>query len=171
LGSGLRFGKEFTRETWATLHRPVELLLIPHLSQPQAPKENPHSAPTLFDCEVVKQLDDIGPVRIQENIYSFLGDRFEHGLIIKSYASQLVLTTVSCMPFESVYLFLESCHPTVMTSRSSFPKPLEWHFAEGDTVLYTVDFDNNDYSYHKSGVISTLRSDAVRGPSGATLLA
>jgi hypothetical protein len=135
----------------------VELLLIPRLSQPQAPKGNPRSVPTLFDCEIVKRLDNIEPVLIQENIYSFRGDRFEHGLIIKSYASELVSTTISCMPFESVCLFLEGCHPTVMASRSSFPKPREWHFAEGDTVSYTLD----DHSYHKSGAISTLRSDAV----------
>jgi transcription elongation factor len=142
----------------------VELLLIPRLSQPQAPKGNPshpRSAPALFDCETVKQLDNIEPVRrIKENIYSFRGDRFEHGLIIKSYASDLISMTVSCMPFESFCLFLESCHPTLMASRFSFPKPLEWHFDEGDTVSYIVDSDDGT-SYHKSGVISMLRSDAV----------
>jgi len=138
----------------------VELLLVPRLSQPQVPKGNPRPAPTLFDCEIVKRLDNIEPVRIQKHIYSFRGDRFEHGLIIKSYASSLVSTTVSCMPFESSCLFLESRHPTVMASRSSFPKPLEWHFAEGDTVSYPVDLDDNLLN-HKSGVISTLRNDAV----------
>jgi hypothetical protein len=90
----------------------------------------------------------------------FGGDRFEHGLIIKSYASDLISMTVSCMPFESFCLFLESCHPTLMASRFSFPKPLEWHFDEGDTVSYIVDSDDGT-SYHKSGVISMLRSDAV----------
>jgi transcription elongation factor len=143
----------------------VELLLIPRLSQPEAPKGNPShssSAPALFDYETVKRLAKIEPVRIQENIYSFRGDRFEHGLIIKSYASNLISMTVSCMPFESFSLFLESCHPTLMASISSFPKPLEWHFSEGDTVSYTVDSrDHWDQSFDKSGVISTLRNDAA----------
>ena len=44
-----------------------------------------------------------------------------------------------------------------MASESSFPKPLEWHFAEGDAV-YIVDSDD---SYHKPGIISMLRNDSV----------
>ena len=136
----------------------VELLLIPRILQP---KGNPCSVPTLFDYEIVKRLDNIEPVRIQENIYSFRGNRFEHGLIIKSYAFELVSTTVSCIPFKSLCLFLEICHPTVMASRSSFPKPLEWHFAEGDAVSYTVNFDDDSSPKSESCVISTLRSDAV----------
>jgi len=134
----------------------VQLLLIPHLSQPQASRGKPShscSAPTLFDSEAVKQLYNIEPIRIQENIYSFRGDRFEHGLIVKSYASDLISMTVSCMPFESICHFLESRHPTLIAS-SSFLKPLEWHFAEGNEVYPA---DNPD----KSGVISMLRSDSV----------
>jgi hypothetical protein len=134
----------------------VELLLVPRLSQRQASRGNPFqspcSAPTLFDCEAVKRLYDIEPVRIQENIYSFRGDRFEHGLIIKSYSSDCISTTVSCIPFELLCRFLDSCHPRL--SLTSVPKPLEWHFAEGDEA-YSV--DNSD----KSGIISMLRSESV----------
>jgi len=138
----------------------VQLLLIPRLSQPQAKGNLSHSrsAPALFDCETVQQLHNIKPLRIQENIYSFRGDTFEHGLILKSYHSDLISTTVSCMPFESFCHFLESRHPTLMASRSSFLKPSEWHFAEGDEVHY--DYVTYPTS-HKSGVISALRSDAV----------
>lgn len=132
----------------------VRLLVIPRLSQPQASKENSRSAPTLFDCDTVKQLD-IGPVRIQESIYSFNGDRFEHGLIIKSYPSNLISTTVSCMPFKLFCLFLESRHPTLMASLSSFLKPSEWHFSENEEVNIV------DIPSYKSGVISTLRSDTA----------
>jgi hypothetical protein len=134
----------------------VRLLIIPRLSQPQDSKKNSRSTPTLFDCETVKQLN-IGPVRIQENIYSFNGDRFEHGLIIKSYPSNLISTTVSCMPFKLFCLFLESRHPTLMASLSSFLKPSEWHFSENEEVNIV---DNSTLSY-KTGVISTLRSDTV----------
>jgi hypothetical protein len=49
---------------------------------------------------------------------------------------------------------MESCHPKLMASTTSFLKPLEWHFAEGDEV-YILD------ELNKSGVISTLRSDSV----------
>jgi hypothetical protein len=140
----------------------VQLLLVPRLSQPPASRENPsdsHSAPTLFDCEAVKWLYNIEPVRIQESIYSFRGDRFEYGLIIKSYSFNLISTAVSCMPFELLCRFLESCHPTLMAPSCSFLKPWEWHFVEGDEVSYTV--DNSHPSSYKSGIISTLRSDAV----------
>jgi transcription antitermination factor NusG len=135
----------------------VQLLLIPRLSQPQASRgslSHSCSAPTLFDCEAIKQLYNIEPVRIQESIYSFRGDRFEHGLVIKSYASDTISTTVSCMQLELIWRFLESCHPTVMAYRSSFLRPLEWHFSEGDEV-HILDKPG------KSGVISTLRSDSV----------
>ena len=137
----------------------VQLLLIPRLSQPQASKGDPfpsRSAPTLFDCEAVKRLYNIEPARIQENIYSFRGDTFKHGLIIKSYHSDMISTNISCMPFQLLCLFLESCHPTLMASLSSFLKPSEWHFAESDEV-YILD----DSNPHKTGVISTLRSDRV----------
>jgi hypothetical protein len=137
----------------------VRLLLVPRLSQPQSSRGNSScscSTPTLFDCEAANRRYNIEPVRIQENIYSFRGDRFEHGLIIKSYASELVSTSASCMPFELFCCFLESRHPRLMSSRSSFLKPLEWHFAEGDEA-YIVD----DSESGKSGVITTLRSDSV----------
>lgn len=132
----------------------VELLLIPRLSQPQVSGSHFCSAPTLLECEAVKRLYNIEPVHIQENIFLFRGDRFEHGLIIKSYAPDSISMTVSCMPFESFCLFLESRHPTLMAARSSFPKPVEWHFAEGDEVSI---LDNPD----KPAFISTLRSDSV----------
>ena len=55
------------------------------------------------------------------------------------------------MPLDALCLFQESCHPKLV--ESSFLKPKEWHFAEGDEV-YILDSD-------KPGVISMLRSDSV----------
>jgi len=43
-----------------------------------------------------------------------------------------------------------------MASRSSFLRPLEWHFAEDDEV-YIADGSTQN----KSGVVTTLRSDSV----------
>jgi hypothetical protein len=137
----------------------IQLLLIPRLSPPQAPNGNPshsRSTPTLFNCETVKRLYNIEPVHIQENVYSFRGKKFEHGLVIKLYHSDLISTAISCMPFESFCLFLESRHPTL--SLFSFLKPSEWHFAESDEVQIVV---HPDLPSYKNGVISTLRSDTV----------
>ena len=132
----------------------VQLLLIPRLSQPHAPKGNSshfRSALTLFNCETVKSLYNAEPVLIEENTYSFRDDKFEHGLVIKSYTSNLISTNISCMSLDALCLFHESLHPKLV--ESSFLKPKEWHFAEGDEV-YSVDLD-------KSGVISMVRSDSV----------
>ncbi len=49
---------------------------------------------------------------------------------------------------------MESCHPKLLASTSSFLKPLEWHFTEGEEV-YILDESN------KSGIISMLRSDSL----------
>ena len=136
----------------------IQLLLIPRLSPPQVPNGNPshsRSTPTLFNRETVKRLYNIEPVHIQENVYSFRGEKFEHGLIIKSYHSDMISTAISCMPFESCCLFLESRHPTLSFF---FLKPSEWHFAESDEVQIDVHPDRPSY---KTGVISTLRSDTV----------
>ena len=131
----------------------VEILLVPCLSGNPSPSHS-CSAPTLFKSEAVNRLYNIQPVEVQENIYSFRGDKFEHGLIIKSYSTDSISMTVSCMPFELFCLFLESRHPTLMAARSSFPKPVEWLFSEGDEVC-TV--DNPD----KPVFVSTVRSDSV----------
>jgi hypothetical protein len=111
-------------------HDEIHLLLIPRLSPPNGSKGKPsHTMPTLFDNETIKQLYNIEPVRIQDGIYSFRGDRFEQGLIVKSYALDL-----PGMPLSSLCLFLESCHPK-LGSESLFLKPLEWHFAEFTIVI------------------------------------
>ena len=123
----------------------VEILLVPHLSGNLSPSHS-CSVPTLFKSEAVNRLYNIRPVEIQENIYSFRGDKFEHGLIIKSYSTDSISMTVSCIPFELFCLFLESRHPTLMAARSSFPKPVEWLFAEGDEVCM-VDNPDKGFSY------------------------
>ena len=134
--------------------RRVQLLLIPRLSQPQV--SNGKSSYfccvlTLFDCDTVKMCYNTQPVLIEENTYSFRDDRFEHGLVIKSYTFDLISTNISCMSFDALCLFLESCHPKLV--ESTFLKPKEWHFAVGDEV-YIVDLD-------KHGAISMVRSDSV----------
>ena len=140
----------------------VNLLLIPRLalrSKRKRSREPPQLK--LFDHETVKQYYAIEPHRIRENIYSVGNDRFEHGLIVRLYSFDSV-SRVSTIPLGSFGLFGISGHPKLISSRSSFPRPSEWYFGEGEEV-YIVDDSSESFTgpSYKSGFISTLRDDAV----------
>jgi transcription elongation factor len=130
----------------------VLLLLIPRLPVPQdLSRFKSETFPiALFNYETAKQDYNIEPIRIHDNIYSFANDRFEHGLIVKSYSTHSVSEAISTMPLQSFLRFRESCHPRL----TAFPRPSEWCFAEGDAV-YIV--DESYPAFHKSGIISTIR--------------
>jgi ribosomal protein L24 len=139
----------------STTSSEVRLLLIPRLAPPNLlPLKRKRSdifPPALFNHETAKQVYNIEAIRICDNIYSFQKDRFEHGLIVKSYNIDSVSMSLSTIPLESFSRFRESCHPKL----TAFPRPLEWCFAKGDAV-YVV----NAYPIaYKSGVISTIRDD------------
>jgi transcription elongation factor len=141
----------------------VELLLIPRLPPPEATishSNRDRSTPALFDYEIIHQPYDIKPVRIHDNTYSFRGNRFKHGLVVKFYVFDSVSTNVPCMPYEMCCLFLESQHPRLITARSTFPKPSEWHFASGDEV-YSLDFTHGVSVNGKRGHVTALRSNSV----------
>ena len=139
----------------------VTLLLVPRLAPPQPSsvsqkrKRSPRSRSTskLFNPIDIKQLYGIGPTCETENIYTFDGSRFEHGLIVKTYDLRSVSTSVPCMPISFFSLFLESCHPKLLASKSAFPRPSEWEFHEGDEVYIC--------SSEKRGVITALSLDSV----------
>ncbi len=141
----------------------AHLLLIPRLTPPDAshPKRKRFGKRSttlkLFDHETFMHKHDVQPLRIDDNIYSFRNDRFEYGLIVRRYSFDSLSTAVSTIPLELFCLFLESRHPKLIASKSAFPRPSEWNFAEGDKVYYLVD-DSYPPSF-KSGVISTLRED------------
>jgi hypothetical protein len=147
----------------------VELLLVPRLPLSKSVGKNTqtHSTPALFDHDTVKQVHGTELVRIDENIYSFQGDTFEHGLIIKHYDFNSVSTTVASMPFNLFHLFQESLHPSVIACESTFPKPSEWCFAEGDEVLYLAEpfrptlLCHYNPPQYKCGIVSELRADSV----------
>ena len=90
---------------------------------------------------------------MHDHIYSFQNDRFEHGLIVKSYNINSVSTAISTMPLQFFWRFRESCHPRL----TAFPKPSEWCFAEGEEV-YVIDRESYP---SESGVISTIRDDSA----------
>jgi len=139
----------------------VQLLLVPRLPSPKTmgTHTQTHPTPALFDYETAKLVyDGAEPVRVNENVYSFQGKTFEHGLIVKEFPLNSVSTTVSSMPIHLFNLFRESLHPKLKACAATFPKPSEWCFAEGDEV-YIV-----DESYpptYKFGTISLLRTDSV----------
>jgi hypothetical protein len=142
----------------STTSSEVLLLLIPRLAPPNPSslkrKRREIFPTTLFNHESAKQDYNIEPIRIDDNIYSFRNERFEHGLILKSFNTDSVSMALSTMPLESFSLFRESCHPKL----TAFPRPSEWCFTEGDAV-YVVD-DSYPPAY-KHGVISTIQNDSA----------
>jgi hypothetical protein len=145
----------------STTSSEVLLLLIPRLAPPNPSpikrKRGPKIFPTaLFNHETVEQDYNIEPIRIHDNIYSFQNDRFEHGLIVKSFHINSVSMALSTMPLKSFSRFRESCHPKL----TAFPRPSEWCFVEGDAV-YVIVAGPHKYSpdSYKFGVISTIRGD------------
>jgi hypothetical protein len=138
----------------------VQLLLVPRLPSPKAIGTHiqTHPTPALFDHETAKQVYGAEPVRINENVYSFQGKTFEHGLIVKEFPLNSVSTTVSSMPIHLFDLFRESLHPNLKACETTFPKPSEWCFAEGDEVYIR---DESFPPSYKSGTISLLQTDSV----------
>ena len=137
----------------------VRLLLVSRLLPPKSNGVHTHStAPALFDHETVKQVYGTEPVRVNENIYSFQGKTFEHGLVIKEFSLNSVSKTVSSIPLHLFCLFEESSHPNIEACRSIFPKPSEWCFAEGDEAFIWKECYPPSY---KSGTISALQTDSI----------
>ncbi len=150
----------------------LHLLLIPRLAplpvdQLNLKRKRPNAHCTilkLFDHETAKQDYAMEPRRIQENIYSLARgkDRFEHGLILRPYSFDSVLSAVSTISLECFRLFRISGHPKLILSKSAFPRPLEWHFTEGEEVYILEDLPwwIGKVSY-KSGRLSTLRNNSA----------
>jgi len=122
----------------------VRLLLVPRLPPPRSTdvdlkrkRSLARPPPALFEPDIVYQTYGVDPVRIDEDedMYSFKGHTFEYGLIIKSYDFHSISTPVSCIPISLFNLFRWSRHPKVVASESTFPRPSEWLFAEGDEVI------------------------------------
>jgi ribosomal protein L24 len=139
----------------------VQVLLVPRLLSPTAigVRAQTHPTPALFDHETTKQVYGAEPVRINENVYSFGGNTFEHGLIIKEFPFNSISTTASSMPLHLFNLFRESLHPNLKACESRFPRPSEWCFAEGDEVYIRV--QEGIYATYTPATISILRTDSV----------
>jgi hypothetical protein len=142
-------------ESWG-----VYVLLVPRLTSPspsyilpsKRKRTTPHATPALFDPVLIQRDYGIEPKRIQENVFSFKGYDFEHGLIVKSYAFDSI-STVRRISLSSFCLFRDSRHPKLTASGCSFPRPLEWDFAVGDDVQVV--------SSTKQGTITSVLTDTV----------
>ena len=140
----------------STKNLDVFLLLVPRLPPPSQPTCVSQESPShfrLFDPVNIKRVYGIEPTRITENVYSFDGCVFEHGLRLKAYSPRSISKPVHCMPITLFCLFLESRHPKLVASESRFPRPSEWQFDEGEEVLI--------HSSKKCGVITALWPDSV----------
>jgi hypothetical protein len=141
----------------------VQLLLVPRLPPPaldipHSKRKRTHSraTPALFDPAIMERVYKVEAKLIQENLYSFKGYNFEHGLIVKPYDFHSISTTVHDIPLSLFLLFRFSRHPKLL----AFPKPLEWKFYQGDDILV---LSNHDawIPTRTQGVITALRPDSV----------
>lgn len=146
----------------STASRGLELLLVPRLSLPDQLGSKRKRSPTmaLFDDETRESHHKVSDSdRIEEKFCSFGGNRFQHGLIVKRYSLDSVSTTVSSIPLKSFNFFRFSGHPELIASESTYPRPSEWFFAEGDEVFIV---DNSTYPpSFKAGIVSTFRNNSV----------
>jgi hypothetical protein len=135
----------------------IQLLLIPRLppSQPSGTrfKRKRPSPPisALFRPARTKEAYGMEPTHISGEFYSFRGNCFDHGLILKEFDFSSV-SRVHQMPLDLVYHFWESRHPKLMAS-PTFPRPREWEFSQGDKVIVG--------SPGKEGIITSILSDSA----------
>jgi transcription antitermination factor NusG len=120
----------------------VSLFLVPRLPAP-APLSSSllkrkclHSTappePDLFNPQTAKHNFGIDPVCQGPYAYRFNRYTFENGLIIKAFDLRSVSSTSVHIPMQLLFLFQAADHPALATT--TFPRPLEWHFAEGEAV-------------------------------------
>ena len=145
----------------------LQLLLIPRLSLDVSRSKRKRSQPrpplALFGVEVAFHiLPEVDP----EKICTVGSNRFEYGLIVKSYGFDSVSSSVSSMSLESFQFFRFSGHPKFIT----FPRPSEWHFAEGDEVYILPSYADLWALPPKSGTITTLRKDSLEFTTSHGLL-
>jgi hypothetical protein len=135
----------------------IQLLLIPRLPPPQhsgTPSKRRCPSPpisALFCPASIKEAYGIEATHVTGDLYSFQGNYFDHGLILKAFDFSSV-SRVHQMPLSLVCHFCESHHPKLMAS-PAFPRPLEWEFAQGDKVIVG--------SPGKPGIITSILSDSA----------
>ncbi|KAF8237221.1 hypothetical protein L208DRAFT_1249010 [Tricholoma matsutake] len=115
----------------------VTLLLVPHLPSSSLWKRKlSHSTtppePNLFEPLAAKRNFGIDPIWQAPYVYHFNRYTFEYRLILKAFDLRSVSSTSVHIPTQLLFLYQSTDHPALATS--TFPRPLEWHFAEGKVV-------------------------------------
>ncbi|KAF8226539.1 hypothetical protein L208DRAFT_1301333 [Tricholoma matsutake] len=120
-------------ENW----RGITLLLVPRLPSSSLWKRKclcstTPPEPNLSEPLAAKRNFGIDPIWQAPYVYHFNGYTFEYGLILKAFDLWLVSSTSVHIPTQLLFLYQSTDHPALTTS--TFPRPLEWHFAEGEVV-------------------------------------
>ncbi|KAF8240295.1 hypothetical protein L208DRAFT_1233684, partial [Tricholoma matsutake] len=117
----------------------VTLLLVPHLPGPCHPssslwKRKCWCLTTTPEPNLFEPLGNfaIDPIWQAPYVYHFNRYTFEYRLILKAFDLWLVSSTSVHIPTQLLFLYRSTDHPAITTS--TFPQPLEWHFAEGKVV-------------------------------------
>ena len=133
----------------------IEALLVPRLQRPMSISSSKRKrstippTPTLFDPSTCKTLYKLDPIKQSDGVYTAGGFTFEYGLIRKRYNLPAVVLNVNDIPTNFFTLFLDSKHPTVLSC--PFPRPEEWTFEEGESVVVR--------STKKSGTVHAIKRD------------
>ena len=138
----------------------VEVLLIPRLNASTTDAEDLAlrlkrkrskiiPQPALFEEIVLKSIYDIEPRKRAEDYFTCQGHNFEHGLLRKAYDFHSIKADVLTIPSYNFHLFQFCDHPAV--SESSFPRPQEWIFEEGERVSIR--------SSGRKGVVAAIAND------------
>jgi transcription antitermination factor NusG len=117
----------------------IEVLLVPHLNPPttvdalKRKRTVVRSKPQIVDRDTIKKVYAVDPRHgPEEEAFTAIGLKFHHGLLQKAYDFHSV-APATVIPSSFFTLFLLSDHPLVLSSE--FPKPQEWIFEEGDSVI------------------------------------
>lgn len=153
-------------ESWG-----VQLLLVPRISSPEPSytthskrkRTCPRATPALFDPVAFKQSFNMEVKHIHGELYSFRGNQFEHGLLLKpsNFSST---STVHHIPLSLMSLFRDSLHPQVNALETTFPRPLEWQFSEGEQVyiLPRIGDWRGAWKEWQQGIITSVLADNLQ---------
>ena len=88
--------------------------------------------PRLFDPDTFSSVFQHQPKHLNSEIYSSRGFVFDHGLLRLELDFHSISLNSTGVPSRILELFNLSSHPSV--TRSTFPRPEEWNFEEGERV-------------------------------------
>ena len=104
--------------------------------------------PRLFDPATFSSLFQREPRHLRNGVYTSRGLVFDHGLLRLDLDLHSIYPNSTGVPSQILRIFEHSSHPLLI--RSTFPRPEEWIFEEGERV--TVCFSE------KEGTIAAVKS-------------